>query len=443
MSDGSQSRAAAVLALARVLGSGETLEVALARQGGLEPGARAHAQALAFGALRFGHRLKLVAARLLPNPWDRQASELQALLLVGLYQLEYGHTAPHAAVSTTVEASRAVGQGRAAGLVNACLRRFQRERATLLAHADGTLAGRLSHPEWLAEAFVRDWPDAAAQLMEANNQHPPLVLRANARRIATAALADRLEAAGHAVRGVPCARRALVLEEPLDVRGLAEFQQGLCSVQDAAAQLAAPLLDARAGMRVLDACAAPGGKACHVLEETPGLAALVALEIDPARAARIEQNLGRLGLEARVVVGDALDPGLLPGETFERILLDAPCSGTGVIRRHPDIKWLRRRADIAPLAARQRALLAALWPRLAPGGRLVYATCSVLRAENATVVAGFLRDTPGAADVTESASLMVSGLPVTQGPDEPGVALLPGINGTDGFYYACLERGAR
>jgi 16S rRNA (cytosine967-C5)-methyltransferase len=239
------------------------------------------------------------------------------------------------------------------------------------------------------------------------------------------------------------APRALVLERPLDVRELPAFVAGRCSVQDAAAQLAAPLLGACEGSRVLDACAAPGGKACHLLEEVPGIAELVALDVDPGRAARIRDNLGRLGLAATVRVGDALDPATCRGERFDRILIDAPCSGTGVIRRHPDIKWLRRREDIGPLAARQRQLLDALWPLLAPGGRLVYATCSVLKAENAAVVAGFLAATPEAADVTESASLALPGLPPWPRTAGPGLALLPGLAGTDGFYYACLERCAR
>jgi 16S rRNA (cytosine967-C5)-methyltransferase len=443
MSGASEGRSGAVVAIAAVLGAGQTLEAALARAGGgLSGPDRAQAMALAFGALRFGHRLKHVAMALLPKPWDRQSPELQALLLVGLYQLEYGATPPHAAVSTTVEAARAVGEGRAAGLVNACLRRFQRERLALLARADATLAGRSSHPEWYAAALARDWPDAAAAVLEADNAHPPLTLRANARRIGTAALADRLEAQGHAVRQVPFAPRALVLEQPLDVRELEEFRAGLCSVQDAAAQLAAPLLGAAPGMRVLDACAAPGGKTGHLLEEEPGVGALVALDVDPARTRRIRENLDRLGLAARIVVGDALDPSVLAGERFDRILLDAPCSGTGVIRRHPDIKWLRRPADVAPLAHRQRALLEALWARLAPGGRLLYATCSVLKAENAAVVAGFLAATPEAVEVTESASLAVAGLPPGPAAGQPGLALLPGITGTDGFYYACIERRA-
>jgi len=442
VSDGAPSRAAAVRAVAAVLDPGRTLEAALAGAGTATAG-RALSHALAFGALRFGHRLRRVADGLLARPWESQTPEVQALLLVGLFQLEYGDAPPHAALSTTVAAARLVGEARAAGMVNACLRRFQRERAALLAAADRTLAGRSSHPEWLVGAIRRDWPAEAWQVLEAGNEHPPLVLRANARRATTAALAAELAAAGHASRPVPFAPRALVLERPLDVRELPAFAAGRCSVQDAAAQLAAPLLAARPGERVLDACAAPGGKACHLLEEVPGIGELVALDQDPGRAARIRDNLARLGLSATVRVGDALDPATLGGERFERILIDAPCSGTGVIRRHPDIKWLRRPGDIPPLAARQRRLLDALWPLLAPGGRLLYASCSVLKAENAAVVAGFLADTPEAVEVTESASLALPGTPPWPAAAGPGRALLPGLAGTDGFYYACLERCAR
>jgi 16S rRNA (cytosine967-C5)-methyltransferase len=449
VSEGIASRAAAARAVAGVIGRGATLGTALAAATpGLAPPERAQAQALAFGALRFGHRLKHVLAALLERPWERHAPELQALLLVGLYQVEYAETPAHAAVSTMVEAARALGQGRASGLVNACLRRFLRERAALLASADETLAGRFSHPEWLVARLAAELGKteearaALERLLAANNEPPPLVLRANALRISTEALADRLEAAGHRVHQVPFAPRALVLEQPLDVRQLPEFIDGLCSVQDAAAQLAAPLLAAAPGMAVLDACAAPGGKTCHLLEEVAGLGALVALDLDAARARRIDENLARLGLAARVEVGDALDPRTLAGRSFARILLDAPCSGSGVIRRHPDIKWLRRPADLARLAARQRRLLDSLWTRLEPGGRLLYASCSVLALEGPAVVAGFLAATPGAVDVTESASLKLPGLPATRTPGEAGLRLSPGIGGSDGFYYACLERSA-
>ena len=262
-------------------------------------------------------------------------------------------------------------------------------------------------------------------------------------RVEPGALADRLEAAGHRLHVSSYAPSALTLDRPLDVRELPEFREGLCSVQDASAQLAAPLLGAEAGMRVLDACAAPGGKTCQLLEEVPGLAELVALDLDAARAERINENLARLGLEASVRVGDALDPAVLGDARFERILVDAPCSGTGVIRRHPDIKWLRRPSDLAALAARQQALIGALFPRLEPGGRLLYATCSVLKAEGSLLVGRFLAATPEAVDVTESASLKLAGLPTPPAPGEPGIWLLPGIAGNDGFYYACLERRVR
>ncbi|MCZ8131187.1 MAG: 16S rRNA (cytosine(967)-C(5))-methyltransferase RsmB [Steroidobacteraceae bacterium] len=446
--EGADARAAAAVAVAAVLGEGRTLEAALAAlpPGRLAPEQRAQAQALAYGTVRWLPRLQRVGAKLVQRRWEDHSPRLQALLLLGLYQLEYAQVPPHAAVSTTVEAAKLVGEGRAAGLVNACLRRFQREREALLAHADRSLAGRTAHPQWFVDAFVRDWPAQAAAMLDADNAHPPLVLRANARRISTAALAERLAAAGHATRPVPFAPRALVMEKPVDVRRLPEFVEGLCSVQDAAAQLAVPLLACEPGHRVLDACAAPGGKACHLLEETPELAELVALDVDPARAARIRENLDRLGLAATVTVGDALADDWWDGRPFDRILLDAPCSGTGVIRRHPDIKLLRRPADVGPLAERQRRLLAALWPKLAPGGRLVYATCSVLKAENADVVADFLRDTPGAAEVPESARLaapLSPALPGRSGREAgagPGFALLPGAADTDGFYYACLTR---
>lgn len=439
MSDGAASRAGAARAVAAVLGQGRTLEAALL-DAELAPADRAFAQALAFGALRFGHRLKEVVGPLANRRWDAIAPPLQALLLVGLYQLEYAETAAHAAVSATVEAARQLGEGRASGLVNACLRRFQRERVSLLEAADRSVGGRTSHPAWLADALERDYPGHAERVMEANNAHPPLTLRANLARTTVADLAEELAAAGNETHGVPFAPAALDLARPLDVRALPAFQAGRCSVQDAAAQLAVPLLAAAPGMRVLDACAAPGGKTGHLLEAVPGLAELVALDVDPLRAERIRDNLQRLGLSANVVVGDALDPRVGGDGPFDRILLDAPCSGTGVIRRHPDIKWLRRPRDVAALAARQGALLDTLWGRLAPGGRLVYATCSVLKAENVRVIRAFLGRTPGAAEVTESASLAVAGLPPLPARGAPGLALLPGVAGTDGFYYACLER---
>jgi 16S rRNA (cytosine967-C5)-methyltransferase len=294
----------------------------------------------------------------------------------------------------------------------------------------------------LIDALRADWPGDWEAVLAANNRHPPMWLRVNARHGSRDAYRARLSEAGLDATDSPFAPEALRLAQPVDVARLPGFAQGDVSVQDAAAQLAAALLGARPGERVLDACAAPGGKACHVLETTPQLGSLTTLDSDPGRAARIDENLSRLGLSATVVVGDAGDPGSWwDGRPFDRILLDVPCSGTGVIRRHPDIKLLRRGTDIPALAAAQARLLKALWPLLAPGGRLVYASCSVLQEENAGVVGPFLVDTPGAVDVTESARLPVVGLPSAPGPG-PGYALLTGAADTDGFYYACLKKQA-
>lgn len=440
--DGSAVRAAAALAVARVVGDGRTLDAALADPGvralgGASPGAT---QALAYGALRYGLRHAAAISPLLARPFDDQTATLRGLLLVGLYQLESGDVPPHAAVATVVDAARRVGAAKSAGFVNAVLRRFQRERAALLAPVDATLAGASAHPSWFVDALRRDWGDRADAILAANNEPPPLWLRTQARRVTRAELAERLRSAGHETSPSPFADQALRLAVPVDVRQLPEFTQGLCSVQDAAAQLAVPLLGARPGDRVLDACAAPGGKTCHLLESEPELSAVVAVEADATRAERITANLDRLGLAASVCVGDATRPaGWWDGRLFDRILLDVPCSGTGVIRRHPDIKWLRRAGDITALAARQRALLAALWPLLAPGGRLLYVSCSVLKAENAQVVGHFLERTPGAVDRTESVRLSLHGAPAAAGSG-PGYALLPGVADTDGFFYACLDK---
>jgi 16S rRNA (cytosine967-C5)-methyltransferase len=252
----------------------------------------------------------------------------------------------------------------------------------------------------------------------------------------------QLEDAGFPGEAPGFAPEALRLAEPADVTALPGFAEGEISVQDAAAQLAPRFLGAAAGMRVLDACAAPGGKACHLLELEPGIAELVALDLDPARAARIESNLARLGLAATVLTGDAGRPAdWWDGRPFERILLDVPCSGTGVIRRHPDITLLRRPADIPAFAARQAGLLRACWGLLAPGGRLVYASCSVLCEENAAVVAAFMAGEPRAVDTTESARLLLPGALPWQVAG-PGCALASGAADADGFYYACLEKRA-
>lgn len=418
---------------------GRRLEDAVAAvTGGGVP--RPATQSIAFGTVRWFFELEACLVCLLDRPGSRQDPEVRALMLVGLFQLLHGATPQHAAVSETVEAARALGRPRAAGLVNAVLRRFLREREAVFTAAHARRAARDAHPEWMLDAFARDWPDCWESIAAAGNAEPPMWLRVNARRGTRDAYLARLAAAALPAEGCAFAPEALRLATPVDVHALPGFADGDVSVQDAAAQLAPRFLAAAAGMRVLDACAAPGGKACHVAELEPGLAELVALDVDPVRAARIESNLARLGLEARVVVGDAAEPGAWwDGRPFDRVLLDVPCSGTGVIRRHPDIKLLRREDDIARFAARQAALLSACWGLLAPGGRLVYASCSVLSAENAGVVGAFMAGQPAAVDVTESARLSLPGaLPWRSAG--PGSALPSGAADADGFYYACLEK---
>jgi 16S rRNA (cytosine967-C5)-methyltransferase len=399
-------------------------------------------QSIAFGTVRWHFELDACLALLLDRPGSPLDPEIRALLLTGLYQLLHGATPAHAAVSETVEAARALGRPRAAGLVNAVLRRFLRERDAVLQAAHAKREARHAHPAWMLDAFARDWPDRWESIAAAGNAEPPMWLRVNARRAARDAYRARLADAGLAAEACAFAPEALRLGEPADVNALPGFADGDVSVQDAAAQLAPRFLDAKPGMRVLDACAAPGGKACHLLELEPALAGLVALDVDPARAARIESNLARLGLAARVVVGDAASPvAWWDGTPFERVLLDVPCSGTGVIRRHPDIKLLRRAGDVPRFAAQQAALLAACWRLLAPAGRLVYSSCSVLAAENAAVVGAFLDAEPRAVDVTDSARLSLPGALPWQVAG-PGCALASGAADADGFYYACLEKRA-
>jgi 16S rRNA (cytosine967-C5)-methyltransferase len=430
------TRAAAALLVAGVVAGGRSLDDLLA--GDPDQGAaRGLKRSLAYGTLRWHYRLLAILRRLADRPPERLPPPLLALVEIGLFQLLSGETPPHAAVAETVEAARALGHARAAGFVNAVLRRFQREREAVLIEVDADLAARTAHPRWLVEALGRDRPGHVVSILEASNVHPPMWLRVNRRRWTLGDAGLALEAAGYAVSRHVLAPDALRIDPPADVRVLPGFAEGRLSVQDPAAQLAVELLGPRAGERVLDACAAPGGKACHVLERVDGQCRLTALDVSPERLGRVREGLARLGLEAEVRAGDATSPaGWWDGRPYDRILLDVPCSATGVIRRHPDIKLLRRAGDIAPLACRQAAMLESAWALLAPGGTLLYTSCSVLRAENEEVVGRFLAATPGARDDTR---MRVAGWPARPAPaDGPGYLLLPGQADTDGFYYACL-----
>jgi 16S rRNA (cytosine967-C5)-methyltransferase len=355
------------------------------------------------------------------------------------HQVEYSRNAPQASVHIAVDAARALGHERASGLVNAVLRRFVTERPTLFARLDQDLAVASAHPGWLVASLREAWPAQIEAILAANNAHPPLVLRIDRSRLTREDYLRELQACDIGARAVPWVPDAIELDRPRSVEAIPGFTEGRVSVQDAGAQLAAPLLDARAGMRVLDCCAAPGGKALHVLEHAPELAELLAIDVDPARLVRLQENLQRAGRAARVAALDArADDPLLADSLFDRAIVDAPCSSTGVIRRHPDIKLLRRATDIASLSEAQLEILQAAFRRLRPGGRLLYCTCSLLPQENEVVVQRFLQrqSTARVAPMPRAADLAPGAL-----ERSVGVQLLPGGDaGTDGFYYACLEK---
>lgn len=425
-------RSAAAQVLLQVFTAGARLDDALASaQAGLpERRERALCKALATGVVRASPRLDALLERLLSRPLSD--APLRVVLLLGLHQLSATRVPPHAAVSTSVELARSFGLNRASGLVNGVLRRFSREQAQLLQATDTDAAARNAQPRWLYEAFASAWPDALQALLDASNAPAPLTLRLAPGAGSPEHYQARLAAAGVGATCHPHAPRALQLDEGIEPTTLPGFDDGLVSVQDASSQLLVEVLGATGEARVLDACAAPGGKAAALLENAPGLR-LTALDSSSTRRARMAENFRRLGLPATPCAGDALHPAQWwDGEPFEYIVLDAPCTATGVIRRHPDIKLRRRSSDVARFAAQQLALLHALWPTLARGGTLVYATCSVLPVENADVVGAFLASQD---DACEQPIQAAWGRPMSAGRQ-----ILPGETGMDGFYYARIRK---
>jgi 16S rRNA (cytosine967-C5)-methyltransferase len=432
--------AAALADAARVVSSvaldGHSTEEAL--RGYDDSPNRAAIRAIALGSIRWYLRLAPATEKLLSHP-KGVANEVRALLIVTAHQIEYSRNAPQAAVHAAVDATRILRQSKASGLVNAVLRRFVAERATLLGAVDQSLAGRTAHPVWLVKMLEQAWPEQVESILAANNEHPPFILRVDVSRKSIAAYLEDLAAADIPAEPIEWAPAAVRLERPTAVASLPGFREGWVSVQDTGAQLSARLLEAQAGMRVLDACAAPGGKTSHLLEQTPDLAELVAIDVDAERVARIQENLTRLGRTAHVQVADVREPTTFwDGRPFDRILVDAPCSSTGVIRRHPDIKLLRRSTDLHSFATLQEQILRSAFSMLAPGGRLLYCTCSLLHQENEEVVQRLLAVEPAArvAPLPPAGSLAPGAL-----DRKIGVQLIPGSQaGSDGFYYACLEK---
>jgi 16S rRNA (cytosine967-C5)-methyltransferase len=432
---GAPALAGAAQALDAVISEGRSADAAL---GAFEASAdRAAVRAIALGTIRWYLRLAPAVEPLLTNP-SAASAPVRALLMVAAHQIEYSRNAPEVTVHAAVDAARILNSERATGFVNAVLRRFVRERAQLFARVDKAEPARTAHPEWLIGKLRAAWPHEYAAMLAVNNVHPPMILRLNLSTASREAYVAQLSHAGIESSVVQWIDSAIALNHPVSVSALPGFTEGWVSVQDAGAQLAARLLDMRPGMRVLDACAAPGGKTGHLLECAPSGVTVLAADIDAGRVARIEENLKRLGRKATLVVADVSEPGSFwDGRPFDRILVDAPCSSTGVIRRHPDIKLLRRASDITQFATVQLAILKAAASMLTPGGRLIYCTCSVLPEENEVVVERLLGDIPALHNAP-----MPPARELAPGARERplGVQLLPGADaGTDGFYYACLE----
>lgn len=388
---------------------------------------RAFIQALCYGCIRYYFRLDFILSKLVNKPVkDKQ---LKALLLLGLFQLQYMRVKQHAAVSETVAVMKK--KQWAKSLLNAVLRRYLREQDELEAMADKHVA--YSHPDWMIKLIKSNWGADGKAILLANNELPPMVLRVNSQFCSADEYIKLLKANGISASLLINSEQAVLLSEAVVVAKLPKFTEGWVSVQDSAAQLAAKLLNAQAGERILDVCAAPGGKTAHILEAQPNLKSLLAIDIDAGRLVRVTENLTRLKFKADILTADGTDPSSWwDGEQFDRILLDAPCSALGVIRRHPDIKLLRREEDIEQLQELQKKILQSNWELLKPGGTLLYATCSILKQENECQIESFLASNDDASEIIIDAEW---------GVKRPfGRQILTGDQFMDGFYYACLQK---
>jgi len=428
----SNSRATAAYIIAQVVTNGRSLATLLPGElADLPLADRGFVQQLVYGTLRFYFTLDALTKPLLQKPLKPKDGDIHALLLCGVYQLRHLDTAPHAAINETVAAAVALKKDWAKGLINAVLRNVQRQGDDLSQSLND--AQRAAHPDWLYGKLRKNYPEQLQSIIDANNDKGPMSLRINAQKTTRENYLTQLRDAGIAAVECQLSAQGVQLADAVDVSKLPGFADGLVSVQDESAQLAAELLPLAPQLRVLDACAAPGGKTAHLLEREPSLQ-LTAIDIDEKRLQRVKQTLTRLQLNAECIDADVGDTdSWWNGKAFDRILLDAPCSSTGVIRRHPDIKLLRTAADIEKLARGQFRLLEQLWELLAIDGYLLYATCSVLPQENSAVVAAFLKDHADAAEIEIDERYGIKQL--------HGRQRLPQVNGGDGFYYALLRKG--
>ena len=434
---GAKLRATAAQVVDAVVPGGRSLDAALFdAEDRVLAEDRALLRLLCYGALRQHWLLQFWIDKLLDRPLKKRDSVINALLAVGLYQISETRIPDHAVVSATVEAARLLKRPKHASLINAILRKFLRDR--IFEQQPSNEEAMHNHPQWLLDTLAADWPDDWRNIVSANNARAPMWLRVNARCGTADDYIGRLAAQGVEGELLAAAPQAVRLAEPRPVGTLPGFAEGQVSVQDAAAQLGAEWLLQGLNGRILDACAAPGGKSGHLLELAGVGTALTCIDIDGSRLASVAENLERLGLDATLIAADASNPEeWWDGEPYGAILLDAPCSATGVIRRHPDIKLLRRPTDIEPLARLQSKMLDALWPLLAPGGRLLYVTCSVLAAENDNVVARFLAAND---DAQEDRVLQNYNIRDLMRDKACGQQILPGTAELDGFYFAGLVK---
>lgn len=426
-------RLAATQVMTQILrGQGSLSSLLPSAQQALNEQDRRLLQELCFGTCRHHPQLDAILSQLLDKPLRGKELDIHALLLIGLYQLLHTRIPDHAAIGATVEVTKELKKPWATKLVNGVLRNFQRDSDTITANSSQIKAYKSNHPEWLEGMLYKAWPEHIENILAVNNSHPPFTLRLNTTKISRdeyLALLDQQDISAHATAFSPY---GVTLEHACDVTKLPHFEEGWISVQDEAAQLCADLLQLAPNLRILDACSAPGGKTGHMLEREPSLA-VTALDADERRLKRVTENLARLGFTAKIACGDGTLPSTWwDGELFDRILLDAPCSATGIIRRHPDIKVLRTPEEIGKLAELQAQLLDNLWPLLKPGGRLVYATCSVMPRENTKVVEAFLKR-----HVDAQEELILADWGMTQ---LAGRQLLPLAEGHDGFYYAVIKK---
>ncbi len=426
-------RAVSAKMISRVIDSGLTLDAALA--GSLasikQHDDRRFAKELCFGALRWFDQLEFILNRYLSRKLKRKDSDIKMLILIGLYQLHYLNTPGYAAISETVNAVAELDKAWAKPLVNAVLRRSQREFHKIQPELNKNLTARYSHPQWLVNKIQLDWPDLWEAVLQANNQRPPQHLRVNVLKTSRESYLDELSRAGIRAEKMDLTPSAILAPDAVDVSRLPGFEAGYVSIQDAGAQLAATLLDPQPGDRVLDACAAPGGKTAHICERQPSIDEITAIDVDKKRIGLLNNTLSRLNLNAKVIKANVgATDSWWDGQPFDRILLDAPCSATGVIRRHPDVKYLKSSEQVANLRNIQAELLEATWPLLKRGGKLVYSTCSLLDDENDRVIEKFLNNHPSANLETIREEW---GIATTYGRQ-----LLPCIDNTDGFYYAKL-----